>query len=289
MSKVISQAQAQAAALEKVNGSALNIAQAAIRQFKAAGKLSVQIRSLMASPLPVVQATLEQAFALLADKVKADDWGTVANSIATNVRIIVKGMAADVRPQVCYIALDRGACKAQVIILAKPNKTELKAALGHDKQALNKHMAALFPAKQAASAPKKDDSSAPRISGKADSQAPTGGVIAAIMAQLGPLSEGELQELAKRISAEIEARAAKRLEAEEKKGRGVSAAGKPNAKSSGESQQVAKHQPSKPSRASAAPTAPTTDTGIAASATPGAVLKKGRNESAPTFKQAASA
>lgn len=236
----ISQKQAHAAAVEKVNGSAANICAAAIGQFKAAGKLSVQIRALMASPLPVVQATLEQSFALLADKVKADDWGTVANSIATNVRIIVKGMPEEARPQVCYIALDRGACKAQVIVMAKPSKAELKAALGHDKQALNKHMAALFPAKaEKADKPKGDQGNAPRISGANDAHAPTGGVLAAIMEQTKALSLADMLALAERIKADIEAREAARLAAEEKKGRGASAAGKPNAKSRGESQKKA--------------------------------------------------
>lgn len=256
MTKTISQAAAVKAISEKVNGSALNITSAAIGAHKAAGKLSTQVRALMQSPAPVVEATLSQAFAMLAERVKPDVWPTIANSIATNVRIIVKGLPDETRPQVCYIALDRGACTANVVVMAKATVAQLEKRLGHDQKALNAAKEKLFgkPAAQ----PLHNPEQPPQVAGSNDKHAPLGGVLGALIEQTKGLRTGDLMELVKRLQAEIEAREAARLAEEETKGK-VTAKGKPNAKSRGESQRVAKNQPAKPSAASAAPTAPTVE------------------------------
>lgn len=237
MTKTVSQSAAVKAISEKVNGSALNITSAAIGAHKAAGKLSTQVRALMQSPAPVVEATLSQAFAMLAERVKPDVWPTIANSIATNVRIIVKGLPDESRPQVCYIALDRGACTANVVVMAKATVAQLEKRLGHDQKALNAAKEKLFgkPAAQ----PLHNPEQPPQVAGSNDKHAPLGGVLGALMEQTKSLRTGDLMELVKRLQAEIEAREAARLAEEEAKGK-VTAKGKPNAKSRGESQRVAK-------------------------------------------------
>lgn len=239
----ISQKAALTASVEKVNGSAQSILSAAISLDKARGKLSEQVRALMASPAPVVSATLAQVFVSLTEKVTskgqadAEAWARIANSIATNVRSQWNGLPEDARHQVCYIALDRGSLTANVQILDKPTKAELKNALGHDAKALNAAQARLFG--KPAAKPAKAESVTPKVVAPSDTHAPTGGTIAAIVEQTKGLSTGELHELVKRLEAEINARTAAKLEADEKKGRGVSANGKPNAKARGESQRVA--------------------------------------------------
>ena len=238
--KVISQAQAQAQAVSKVNGSAGAIVQAATQADKARGKLADQVRALFASPVPVIATTLESVFVQLAEQltkkeqIDAEAWGRIANSIATHVRQIWGAIAEESRPAVCYIALDRGACTANVVILEKPTKGEVKAALGHDQKALNAANARLFPAKPAASKPAATGKG-PAVS-VSDKNAPRVDAIGAIMEQLAAFSSADLHELNKRIAAEIDRRTAAALEKAEKKGRGASAAGKPNAKSRGESQ-----------------------------------------------------
>lgn len=241
--KVISQAQAQAQAVSKVAGSAGAIVQAATQADKARGKLADQVRALFASPVPVIGTTLESVFVQLAEQltkkeqIDAEAWGRIANSIATHVRQIWGALPEESRPAVCYIALDRGAFTAKVVILAKPTKSELKAAIGHDTKALNAANARLFPAK-----PAKPAASKPAENGKgpavsiSDKTAPRVDAIGAIMEQLAAFSSADLHELNKRIAAEIDRRTAAALEKAEKKGRGASAAGKPNAKSRGESQ-----------------------------------------------------
>lgn len=240
MKKTISQASAVAAAVQKVNGSAGAIVQAATQADKARGKLADQVRALFASPVPVIGTTLAAVFEQLAEQltkkeqIDAEAWGRIANSIATHVRQIWGAIAEESRPAVCYIALDRGACKANVVILEKPTKGEVKAALGHDQKALNAANARLFPAKPAASKPAKTGKG-PAVS-VSDKNAPRVDSIGAIMEQLAAFSSADLHELNKRIAAEIDRRTAAALEKAEKKGRGNTAAGKPNAKSRGESQ-----------------------------------------------------
>lgn len=240
MKKTISQASAVAAAVEKVAGSAAAILTAATQADKARGKLADQVRALFASPVPVIGTTLEAVFQQLADQltkkdqIDAEAWGRIANSIATHVRQIWGALPEEGRPQICYIALERGACKARVIILEKPTKGEVKAALGHDQKALNAANARLFPAKPAASKPAATGEG-PAVS-VSDKNAPSVDSIGAIMEQLSAFSQADLHELNKRIAAEIDRRTALALEKAEKKGRGASAAGKPNAASRGESQ-----------------------------------------------------
>lgn len=289
MMKTVSQTSAVAAAVQKVNGSAESILSAAISADKARGKLAVQVRELMASPCAVVSATLSAVFAQLEAKVTskgqtdAEAWARIANSIATNVRIQWNGLPEDARPQVCYIALDRGALTANVQILEKPSKSELKAALGHDQKAYNAANERLF-GKPAAKPQPKADSTAPKVVAPSDTNAPAGGLLAAIMEQTAPLSTGELHELVKRLEAEINARTAAALEKAEKKGAGVSATAKVGSKSRGESQKVAKNQPSKPSKAAAAPTAPTVE--VQPTAEPSKTRRSSRKpEAAPTFRQ----
>jgi hypothetical protein len=235
-----SQNKAVAAAVQKVNGSAAAIVQAATQADKARGKLADQVRALFASPVPVIGTTLESVFVQLAEQltkkeqIDAESWARIANSIATHVRQIWGAIAEESRPAVCYIALDRGACKANVIILEKPTKGEVKAALGHDQKALNAVNARLFPAKPAASKPAATGKG-PAVS-VSDKNAPRVDSIGAIMEQLAAFSSADLHELNKRIAAEIDRRTAAALEKAEKRGRGNTAAGKPNAKSRGESQ-----------------------------------------------------
>jgi len=239
----ISQKKAVAAAVEKVTGSAGAIVQAATQADKARGKLADQVRALFASPVPVIGTTLAAVFEQLAEQltkkcqIDAEAWGRIANSIATHVRQIWAAIPEEGRPQICYIALDRGACKANVVILEKPTEGQVKAALGHDQKALNAANARLFPAKPAASKP--------AVTGKgpavsvSDKNSPRVDSIGAIMEQLAAFSQADLHELNKRIAAEIDRRTAAALEKAEKEGRGASAAGKPNAKSRGESQSKA--------------------------------------------------
>lgn len=260
--KTISQKAAIAQTVEKVNGSADAICAAALGAYKASlaaqksgAKLADQVRQLFTSPLAIVESTLQAVFVQLAEQVKPDVWPTVANSVATNVRTIVKGLPDEARPQVCYIALDRGACTANVVVMAKPSKAELKARLGHDQKAYNAHQEKLFPAKPAAL---HTPSEAPKLVGAPDKHEPKGGYLAAMLEQTRGLSVSDLKTLVAELEKEIASREEKRLQAEEAKGK-VSAAGKPNAKSRGESQRVAKNRPSKASSASAAPTAPTVE------------------------------
>lgn len=238
--QTISQKKAVAAAVEKVTGSAGAIVQAATQADKARGKLADQVRALFASPVPVISTTLAAVFEQLADQltkkeqIDAEAWGRIANSIATHVRQIWGALSEESRPQICYIALDRGACKANVVILEKPTKGEVKAALGHDKKAYNAAEQRLFPKKPAASKPAATGKG-PAVS-VSDKNAPRVDAIGAIMEQLAAFSSADLHELNKRIAAEIDRRTAAALEKAEKKGRGNTAAGKPNAKSRGESQ-----------------------------------------------------
>lgn len=246
MKKTISQASAVAAAVQKVNGSAGAIVQAATQADKARGKLADQVRALFASPVPVIGTTLAAVFEQLAEQltkkeqIDAEAWGRIANGIATHVRQIWGAIAEESRPAVCYIALDRGACTAKVVILEKPTKSELKAAIGHDTKAFNAANARLFPAKPAASKPAKTGKG-PAVS-VSDKNAPRVDSIGAIMEQLAAFSSADLHELNKRIAAEIDRRTAAALEKAEKKGRGNTAAGKPDAKArpNGETQKKAR-------------------------------------------------
>lgn len=239
----ISQAQAVQSAARLVAGSADSILQAAINADKARGKLAEQVRALFASPAPVVAATLAQAFETLEARLttkKGTDceaWGRIANSIATNVRIQWNGLPEDARPAVCYIALDRGAMAANVKILAKPSKAELKAALGHDTKAFNAARERLFGKPKQTS--KAADDTAPQVVTSNEKHAPRTDAIGTIMEQLAPLSMADLHELNKRISAEIDRRTAAALEKAEKKGAGPTAAAKVGAKSRGEAQKKA--------------------------------------------------
>lgn len=247
MSKVISQAQATQAAAAKVNGSADSILKAAVGLFTAGNGLAAQVRALFASPAPVVEATLTAVFEQLegrlpkmkdADKPAA--WASIANSVATNVRIQWNKLEESARPGVCYIALDRGALTAKVIVLQSPTKKEVGQALALDPKAKNAAIARLFPSKPAAASKPADE---PTVSiGQPDKHAPRADAIGVIMEQLVPFSSADLHELSKRIAAEIDRRTAAALEKAEAKGRGPSAAGKPNSKSRGESQAKAKEK-----------------------------------------------
>lgn len=280
MTTSVSQAKAQAQAIEKVNGSALTIVAAAIGAHKAAGKLSVQVRALMSSPVPVVEATLSAVFVQLAQKVKPEAWATIANSIATHVRTTVKALPEESRPAVCYIALNRAECTASVVVMKSATEAQLKARLGHDQKAYNAQHAALFGKAQPAAL--HTPSEAPKLVTPSDKHAPKGGVIGAIMEQTRGLAVADLQKLVAQLSAEIAQREEKRLAAEQAKGK-VTAAGKPNAKARGESQRVAKNQPSKPSKAAAAPTAPTVE--VQPTAEPSKARRSSRKpEAKPTFK-----
>jgi type III secretory pathway component EscS len=243
--KTISQSSAVATAVAKVNGSAVAIVQAATQADKARGKLAEQVRCLFASPVAVISSTLSQVFASLADQltkkeeIDAESWARIANSIATHVRQIWAAMPEDARPAVCYIALDRGACTANVQILDKPTKSELKAALGHDQKALNAANSRLFAKKPTIGG--KDDGKGPAVS-VSDKSAPRVDAIGAVMEQLGGFSSADLHELSKRIAAEIDRRTVAALEKAEKAGKGPTAAGKPTAKArpNGETQKNAK-------------------------------------------------
>lgn len=237
--KTISQASAVAAAVAKVNGSAVAIVAAATQADKARGKLAEQVRCLFASPVAVISSTLSQVFASLADQltkkeeIDAESWARIANSIGTHVRQIWAAMPEDARPAVCYIALDRGACTANVQILDKPTKSELKSALGHDTKAFNAASERLFAKKPTISG--KDDGKGPAVS-VSDKGAPRVDAIGAVMEQLAGFSAADLHELNKRIAAEIDRRTAAALEKAEKKGRGASAVAKVGSKSRGETQ-----------------------------------------------------
>lgn len=280
MTKVISQTAAQSQAIEMVNGSALNIVSAAIGAHRAAGKLSVQVRALMSSPVPVVEATLSAVFVQLATKVKPKAWATIANSIATHVRTTVKALPEDARPAVCYISLNRAECTASVVVMKSATEAQLKARLGHDQKAYNAQHQALFGKPQPAALHTPNES--PKLVTPSDKHAPTGGALGAIMEQTRGLATGDLMKLVERLQAEIAEREEKRLAAEQEKGK-VTAAGKPNAKARGESQRVAKNQPAKPSKASAAPTAATVEP--KPTAEPSKAPRSTRKpEAKPTFK-----
>lgn len=238
--KTISQSNAIKSAVQKVNGSAAAILSAAISADKARGKLSEQVRALMACPAPVVASTLVAVFAQLESQLKgadvAEQWARIANSVATNVRTTWNGLPEASRPAVCYIALDRGALKANVVILAEVKKQSDLLPLAGDTKAHNAAKERFFgKPKAVGQAP----TEGPKVVASSDKHAPKGGTIAAIMEQCLPLSIAELHELAKRIAAEIDQRTAANLEKAEKKGRGTSANAKPKAGSTGVAQEKA--------------------------------------------------
>lgn len=282
MKKVISQSSAIASAVQKVNGSAAAIVTAAVNADKARGKLAEQVRALFASPVPVITTTLQSVFTQLAEQltkkeqIDAEAWARIANSIATQVRQVWNAIPESDRPQVCYIALNRGACTATIVIMEKPTKAELKAALQHDVKALNAAEQRLFPKK-----PSKPSKPSKPIS-VTDKNDPAADAIGAFMEQLAPLSTADLHELAKRIAAEIDRRTAANLEKAEKKGRGASASGKQNAKSQGESQRQVKGRAQPKQKASIAPIDPVTPAATVSEKSGAA--PKGRTEAAPTFK-----
>lgn len=238
--KTISQSNAIKSAVQKVNGSAAAILTAAINADKARGKLSEQVRALMASPADIVAATLSAVFTQLESQLKgkdvAEQWARIANSVATNVRTQWNALPETAKPAVCYIALDRGALKANVVILAEVKKQSDLLPLAADTKAHNAAKERFFGKKKpAASAP----AEAPKVVAAGDKHAPKGGTLAAIMEQCRPLSIADLHELAKRIAAEIDQRTAANLEKAEKKGRGASAKAKPKAGSTGIAQEKA--------------------------------------------------
>lgn len=252
MKKVISQSAAVAASVAVVAGSADGIIAAAIGAHKANGKLSDHIRTAFAAPVPVLSATLSAVFIGLDKKLtpKAGHndesravWATIANSVATHVRNLWNKLPEGERPALCYIALNRADCTANVQVLAKPTKQELKNVLGHDQKALNAAMARIHSATTTPGGQTINPKPAPApaaVIGAVDSHAPKGGVLAGLIVQLGTLSLAEKHELAKQLESMINAETAARLEASEKKGRGPSANAKPNAKSRGETQAKAK-------------------------------------------------
>lgn len=237
--KTVSQTAAIKSAVAKVNGSAAAILSAAISADKARGKLSDQVRSLMASPANVVATTLETVFAQLESQLKgkdvADQWARIANSVATNVRIQWNALPETSKPAVCYIALDRGALKANVVILAEVKKQADLNPLVSDTKAYNAAKERFFGKGKPAPAKPQDG---PKVVAPSDKHAPKGGTLAAIMEQCRPLSIADLHELAKRITAEIDQRTAANLAKAEKKGR-RSANAKPKAGSSGIAQEKA--------------------------------------------------
>lgn len=238
--KTISQSAAVKSAAQKVNGSAAAILSAAISADKARGKLSDQVRALMACPAPVVASTLCAVFAQLESQLKgkdvAEQWARIANSVATNVRTQWNALPENSKPAVCYIALDRGALKANVVILAEVKKQADLLPLAGDTKAHNAAKERFFGKKKpVGQAP----SEGPKVVAPSDKHEPKGGTLAAIMEQCRPLSIADLHELAKRIAAEIDQRTAANLEKAEKKGRGASAKAKPKAGSTGVAQEKA--------------------------------------------------
>lgn len=252
MMKTLSQTKIVASAVAAVTGSADAIIGAAIQANKAAGKLSVQVRAAFTAPVPVISATLSAVFVGLDSKLMpkgghTDEsralWATIANSVATNVRIQFNALPEDARPSLCYIALNRADCTATVHVLDKPTKQQLKNALGNDQKALNSHMARLFPATTTPGGQTKNPKTAPEKAvsiGQPDKHAPAGGMVSGLLEAARPLSLADKHELVKQLTAMINAETAARLEKAEKAGRGPSAAGKPNAKSRGETQAKAK-------------------------------------------------
>lgn len=245
MTKVISQSKAIAQATAITNAQADGIVTAAIGADKAKGKLSDHIRALFASPLPVVAATLSQSFVTLADKLTkkgttdSEAWARIANSIATNVRTIVAGLADEVRPELCYIALDRANHTANVQVLGKASLQDLKNTIGHDLQAFNKAKERLFGNRSNEKPNPKQAPAAKVVVGQPDKGQPQADAVAALLEQCRGLSIADLDRLQKAIAAEIDAKTAANLEKAEKAGKGATAKGKTNAKSRGESQKVA--------------------------------------------------
>lgn len=242
----ISQTAAITKATAIVQGSADGIVTAAIGADKAKGKLSDHIRSLMSSPTQIVAATLQQSFVTLADKLTkkgttdSEAWARIANSIATNVRTIVAGMADDVRPDLCYIALDRANHTANVQVIQKASLQDLKNAIGHDLQAFNKAKTKLF-GNTSNTKPSKNQAPEKAVMvGQPDKHQPKASQVAILMEQAKSMTSAELHELAKQIAAELDARTAAGLEKAEKAAKKVTATGKPSAKARGESQAVAK-------------------------------------------------
>lgn len=259
--KTVRQSATVASAVQKVNGSAAAILSAAISADKARGKLSDQVRALMASPADIVAATLSAVFDQLESQLKgkdvAEQWARIANSVATNVRTQWNALPETAKPAVCYIALDRGALKANVVILAEVKKQADLLPLAGDTKAHNAAKEKFFGKKKpAASAP----AEGPKVVAPNDKHVPKGGTLAAIMEQCLPLSIAELHELAKRIAAEIDQRTAANLEKAEKKGRGASANAKPKAGSAGVAQQRAKNSPGKAEKPASTNYAPVTPT-----------------------------
>lgn len=242
---VVSQAQAVAQATKVVQGSADGIVTAAIGADKAKGKLSDHIRALFASPLPVVAATLQQSFVTLADKLTSkkgtdsEAWARIANSIATNVRTIVAGLADEVKPDVCYIALDRANHTANVQVIGKASLQDLKNALGHDQQAFNKAKERLF-GNRSNEKPNKNTAPAKAVVvGQPDKHQPKASAVSLLMEQARTLTSAELHELTKLLTAELDARTAAGIEKAEKAAKGPTAKGKSTAKTRGEAQKVA--------------------------------------------------
>lgn len=258
--KTISQNAAMKSAVQKVNGSAAAILSAAISADKARGKLSDQVRALMACPAPVVASTLAAVFSQLESQLKgkdvAEQWARIANSVATNVRTQWNALPETAKPAVCYIALDRGALKANVVILAEVKKQADLNPLVSDTKAYNAAKERFFGKGKPAAKPQEG----PKVVAPSDKQAQKAGALAAIMEQCAPLSIADLHELAKRITAEIDQRTAANLEKAEKKGRGASAGAKPNAKSRGVAQEKAKNSPGKAEASAKTPVALVTPT-----------------------------
>lgn len=254
----LSQSAIKSATVKAVQGSADAICDAAIGADKAAGKLAVQVKAAFAAPTPVLRATLSAVFVQLASRLEPrkgwDDaslaqWARIANSIATYVRQVWNACPEESRPALCYIALDRANCTANVQVLEKPTKSELKAALGADTKALNAAMARIHPAKAAKTA--KEESAPAPLVGQPDVNAPRVDSVGAILEMTHGLSLADLDRLASELAKAVEARKAAELAKAEKAGAGPSAAGR--------SKRVAKVA-AKPAKAGAAPSAPTVET-----------------------------
>lgn len=242
---------AKATVVKTAIGSAQAIAQAAIGTYKANGKLGDLIRAAFTSPAPVVAGIMAAVFIELANTINKkgatdasiEQWATVANTVATQVRNIWNKLDSESRPALCYIALDRANCTANVQILQAPTKQEIKNALKNDIKATNAALARIHPATTTPGGTAKSANKAPEaggVVGQTDKNQPKVGTVQTVLETCHGLSIAELDQLAKAIAGLINQRTAAALEKAEKSGKGQSAKGKGNAKTGPQAQAKAK-------------------------------------------------